>query len=178
MDRCGFDKFLDGICVGGFVATVGSGPGNCLAHTLESHSEESAGIGECFFELFDALFCFLGIAGLDKLVEFLDDSIGYCFCEPIDHMLFEPGDIFLVEVNRQAAADRFGIGCVGEQDPFEFEGDHADVGVIGDKEAAGRIVQVIRIVSAMVLDSTFDSFPFADQSGGCVQGWIESSDAP
>jgi hypothetical protein len=93
-------------------------------------------------------------------------------------MLLEPWNIFLVEVNGQAAADRFGIGCVGKQDPFEFEGDHADIGVIGHEETAGRVVQVIRIVSAMVLDGAFDSFPFADQSGGCVQGWIEPSDAP
>ncbi len=141
------------------------------------HSDEAARMFDHLLQLFHPFSGQVWIPGPDVFVEFGANRMVYGFSKPSDYMLLEPRDIFLVELDLQQAFSCGGIIFIGEQNTLELERDHAAIRVIGHKEPAIGVVQIVGVVCSVVGDRFFDPLPFGNQSWRCIERGIEASDA-
>lgn len=141
------------------------------------HTKESTLVLNCLFHLLDAFLGLLGITGANVAVEFDDHSVADRLFEPFHDVLLKPRTRFFVQGDIQRGMPGTGVRIVGEDNPFEFECNHAVARVVGNKETARCIVQIIGVKCPMFRNGRFDSQVLGRQSWRGIQGRIQSRHA-
>lgn len=141
------------------------------------HAQKPTGMFKSLFQLQESLSGSLGVADADVTVELGTNRVMKGLREPFHHVLFEPRNVLLVQGDLERRTPSLRVVFIRKYDPLKLERDHPALGVVGHKEPAVGVVQVVGIVGTVFFDGFFDPFPFSHERRRSIDRGIHACEA-
>lgn len=138
------------------------------------HPQKPTGMLKSLFKLQEPLSGSLRIADTNVPIELGANGVMKGLRKPFYHVLFEPGYVLLIQGYLERSAPSLRVVFIRKHDPFKLERDHSALGIVGHKESAVGVVEIVGIVGTVLLDCLFDPFPFSHERWRSIDWRIHS----